>query len=218
MHGISRRIIANKGINYQPNYRINKNNRSMSVTTEPKNEDEIKKSVLISQSNDIFTNLALEDWYYRNYDFNNHHILLLWKNNPCVVIGRHQNPWLEANCRAINENKISLSRRNSGGGTVYHDLENLNLSFFTQKSRYNRRYNLEIITRALYREFMIETFINKRDDIVTGDDLKVSGTAAKLGRATAYHHCTLLGNADKTKLAFALQRKEVITNFHLFFL
>ncbi|CAB0044769.1 unnamed protein product [Trichogramma brassicae] len=60
-------------------------------------EEEIKKSVFISQSTDIYTNLALEDWFYRNYDFSKHHILLLWKNDPCVVIGRHQNPWLECN-------------------------------------------------------------------------------------------------------------------------
>lgn len=53
---------------------------------------EIKKSVFISQSHDIFTNLALEDWLYRNFDFTTHHILMLWSNDPCVVVGRHQNP------------------------------------------------------------------------------------------------------------------------------
>lgn len=55
-------------------------------------DDQIKKSVFISQSHDIFTNLALEDWLYRNFDFTTHHILMLWTNDPCVVIGRHQNP------------------------------------------------------------------------------------------------------------------------------
>lgn len=55
-------------------------------------DDEIKKSVFISQSHDIFTNLALEDWLYRNFDFTTHHVLMLWSNDPCVVIGRHQNP------------------------------------------------------------------------------------------------------------------------------
>lgn len=55
-------------------------------------DDEIKKSVFVSQSRDIFTNLALEDWIYRNFDFSKHHILMLWSNDPCVVVGRHQNP------------------------------------------------------------------------------------------------------------------------------
>lgn len=55
-------------------------------------DEEIKKSVFVSQSNNIFTNLALEDWLYRNFDFSKHHVLMLWSNDPCVVIGRHQNP------------------------------------------------------------------------------------------------------------------------------
>lgn len=79
------------------------------------NERQITKSVFISQSNDIFTNLALEDWIYKNNDFEKHHILLIWRNNPCVVIGRHQNPWLEANLEYLRSNGIELARRNSGG-------------------------------------------------------------------------------------------------------
>ena len=136
-------------------------------------EDAIKKSVFISQSTDIYTNLALEDWFYRNYDFTKHHVLLLWKNDPCVVIGRHQNPWVESNVAAMEQMGVSLARRNSGGGTVYHDAGNVNLSFFTKRERYNRRYNLEIMTRALYREWGLKTEINKREDIIVDGDFKV---------------------------------------------
>ncbi|XP_043276398.1 lipoyltransferase 1, mitochondrial isoform X2 [Venturia canescens] len=175
-------------------------------------EDDIKKSVFISQSTDIHTNLALEDWLYRNYDFTNHHVLLLWKNDPCVVIGRHQNPWVESNVSAVEEMGISLARRNSGGGTVYHDHGNVNLSFFTPRERYNRRYNLEIITRALYREWGLKAEINKREDIIVQGNFKVSGTAAKLGRPNAYHHCTLLVGVDKSLLSTALEKKEIQTD------
>lgn len=49
--------------------------------------NEIEKSVIISKSNDIYTNLALEDWYYKNWSSENKHLLMLWSNNPCVVIG-----------------------------------------------------------------------------------------------------------------------------------
>ncbi|XP_014206955.1 lipoyltransferase 1, mitochondrial [Copidosoma floridanum] len=171
-------------------------------------EEEIKKSVFISQSNDIFTNLALEDWIYRNYDLTKHHVLLLWKNNPCVVIGRHQNPWVECNVPAIERNEVALARRNSGGGTVYHDQGNLNLSFFTPRERYNRRYNLDIITRALFRECGLNAVVNEKDDIVVQNQFKVSGTAAKLGRPNAYHHCTLLVNASKRALRLALKKVE----------
>lgn len=137
-------------------------------------EDQIQKSVFISQSTDIHRNLALEDWFYRNFNFRNHHLLLLWKNDPCVVIGRHQNPWIEANVQGVENNGIALARRNSGGGTVYHDSGNLNLSFFTPKERYNRRYNLDIITRAIYREWGLKATINKKEDIVVQNEFKVS--------------------------------------------
>lgn len=130
-----------------------------------KGQNEIKKSVFISQSYDVFTNLALEDWIYRNYDFTNHHILMLWANDPCVVIGRHQNPFMEANVSNLINNGVSLARRNSGGGAVFHDRGNLNCTFFTNRDRYSRNYNLNIITRALFREWAITTEISSRDDI-----------------------------------------------------
>ncbi|CAH1103532.1 unnamed protein product [Psylliodes chrysocephalus] len=187
--------------------RINKNSYS---TASSRNEN-IKKSVFISQSKDIYTNLALEDWLYKNFDFKNHHVLMLWQNDPCVVIGRHQNPWLEANVTQlplIGEQGVQLARRNSGGGTVYHDNGNLNLTFFTPREQYNRKYNLEIISRSLFREYDMKVDITPREDLVIRNNKQISGTAAKLGRTAAYHHCTLLVNVNKMDLSLALQKLE----------
>lgn len=125
----------------------------------------IKKSVFISQSYDVFTNLALEDWIYKNYNFEKHHVLMLWANDPCVVIGRHQNPFSEANVSQLMANGVTMVRRNSGGGAVFHDRGNLNCTFFSSRDRYNRDYNLNIITRALFREWGINAEISPRDDI-----------------------------------------------------
>lgn len=128
---------------------------------------DIKKSVFISQSNDIYTNLALEDWIYTNFNLTNHHILMLWSNNPTVVVGRHQNPFTEMNIKYLKANNIEYARRNSGGGTVYHDRGNLNCTFFTPREHYDRKYNLNLITRALYREWGIKADIRSpADDIV----------------------------------------------------
>jgi len=183
----------------------NKNVRQQKIHND---ESKIQKSVFISQSDDIYTNLALEDWMYKNFDFTNHHVMLLWRNSPSVVVGRHQNPWLEANCGLLVEQGIQLARRNSGGGTVYHDAGNLNLTFFTPRERYNRRHNLEIISTALHREWGLQTEINKKEDIVINDMYKISGTASKLGRPNSYHHCTLLVDVNKNCLSEALHKYE----------
>lgn len=140
----------------------------------------ITKSVFISQSTDVFVNLALEHWLYRNFDFSKHHVLLLWRNDSCVVFGRHQNPWLECNVQAAEKAGIALARRNSGGGTVYHDNGNLNLTFFSSRERYNRKYNLNIITNALFRQWGLKSVINKRDDILVNGDCKVFFNATYL--------------------------------------
>lgn len=136
-------------------------------------DSSIRKSVFVSQSTDVFINLAFEDWLYRNYDFSNHHVLFLWRNDSCVVFGRHQNPWMECNVQLAKKRGITLARRNSGGGTVYHDNGNLNLSFFTPRGGYNRKHNLLIITKALFREWRLESVVNKREDIVVDGDYKV---------------------------------------------
>lgn len=150
------------------NYSTSKTTTPSSTTTGPYNDDDdpIRKSVFISQSYDVFTNLALEDWIYKNYDFGNHHVLMLWLNDPCVVIGRHQNPFNETNVSQLTAAGVALARRNSGGGTVYHDRNNLNCTFFTPRERYDRKYNLSLITRAIYREYGIDTEISPRDDIL----------------------------------------------------
>lgn len=162
-------------------------------------EEEIKKSVFISQSHDVFSNLALEDWIYRNMDLTKHHILMLWQNSATVVVGRHQNPWLEANPQVLADRGIEIARRNSGGGTVYHDNGNLNLTFFTARDVYNRRRNLDLVSRALFREFNLCSQVNAREDIVVNGN-KISGTASKLGNPNAYHHCTILVDVDRTNL------------------
>ncbi|KAK7861686.1 hypothetical protein R5R35_005357 [Gryllus longicercus] len=189
---------------------------SASTTDKEKSKNPIQKSVFISQSTDIFTNLALEDWMYRNFNFNNHHVLLMWRNSPCVVIGRHQNPWVETNTTNVAHQGMEIARRNSGGGTVYHDRGNLNLTFFTKREEYNRRNNLEIVSRALFREWGIESVITPREDIVVKNTYKqqISGTAAKLGRPNAYHHCTLLVDVNKVALRQSLHKddKGIVTN------
>ena len=51
---------------------------------------------------------------------------------------RNQNPWREIDFSAIKKNQIQLVRRNSGGGTVYHDEGNLNYCFMMPRNEFDR--------------------------------------------------------------------------------
>ncbi|KAF2367067.1 Biotinyl protein ligase (BPL) and lipoyl protein ligase (LPL) catalytic domain [Trinorchestia longiramus] len=163
------------------------------------------KVVFISQSTDVFSNLALETWLYSRWSFESKRLLFLYRNAPCVVIGRHQNPFVEANLAYLESAHVPVVRRQSGGGTVYHDLGNLNCCFFTERKSYNRRWNLDLMSRTLQSNFGLPVTVNSRDDLMLNEKLKVSGSAAKLGSTTAYHHCTLLVNSDRLQLSLALK-------------
>lgn len=153
--------------------------------------------VIVSNSNCPYENLAYEDHLYENVKLSDaDKVLYIWRNKKAIVIGRHQNPWKEVNLDKMEGKGISLCRRMSGGGTVYHDLGNVNFTFFTSKKNYDRKSNLDFIINTLMKDFNIDLKRNEKDDIIFENQYKVSGTAAKLGLKNCYHHCTLLCNTD----------------------
>lgn len=164
--------------------------------------DNTRASALVSTSRCIYRNLALEQWLYENATFPpaSPGLLLMWWNGPAVVIGRHQNPWVECSLAAAARLGVALARRNSGGGTVYHDAGNLNCCFMGHKLRHNRKANLHFIADALNDAWGVQATVTSRDDVLVQDAFKISGTAAKIGHGKAYHHCTLLVDVNTTAL------------------
>ena len=144
-----------------------------------------------------FRNLATEDWLFR-YALSEQPILLLYVNDPCVVIGRGQNPWRECDIDLLEQQDIPLLRRQSGGGTVFHDRGNLNFSFLMPKALYNKKQHLIVIQQAL-ASLDIAVEINERHDLVAWHNnqwCKLSGSAFRERKDTAFHHGTLLANSD----------------------
>lgn len=154
--------------------------------------------LLVSQSLSIFDNLALEDFIFEHLQSFARGLcpssfacvaspnpllatyLLIWKSSPSVVIGRHQNVFSECDLSHANKHGVVIARRKSGGGTVFHDHGNINLSFiigrpleFSPAShRYqlvNRQANLRIVKDAIisrWPHLEPHLTISKRDDVL----------------------------------------------------
>lgn len=162
--------------------------------------------VLISDTFDPWFNIATEDWIFRDMltdaEIETTKILFLWRNDNTVVIGRFQNPWTECNTQKMEEDKIVLARRQSGGGAVFHDLGNTNFTFLSGKASFDKAANNKIITNAI-NSFGLNSIPSGRNDLLvnTADgEKKISGSAFKETKDRSFHHGTLLINTDMTKL------------------
>lgn len=158
-------------------------------------------NVYIATSHDPFYNLAVENWLFREM-LTDTPILYLWQNAPSVIIGRAQNPWRECNIDALNNDNIAIVRRQSGGGTVYHDLGNVNYTIMSKSQDYDKKANLELIVNAL-KSCGINAHASERNDILVTHaniDYKISGSAFRETKDKSFHHGTLLINADTSKL------------------
>lgn len=87
---------------------------------------------IINHSNDTAFNIALEEYAFKHL-LDEDQIFLLWINKPSIIVGRHQNTIEEINRDYVRENGIEVVRRISGGGAVYHDLNNLNYTIISKE-------------------------------------------------------------------------------------
>lgn len=161
-----------------------------------------KIKVFLSDSFNPHLNLATEEWIFHNLDPSTQ-ILFLWRNEETVVVGRNQNPWSECNLTKMKDDKVHLARRTTGGGAVFHDLGNTNFTFLSPKDGYKRENNIHIILQAL-KTFGIQGEASGRNDLLIPFDdgpRKFSGSAYREKNDRAFHHGTLLLNADLTRLA-----------------
>lgn len=168
-----------------------------------------KIRVLFSDTYNPWFNLATENWIFRDMDPETA-VLFLWRNQETVVIGRFQNPWIECNTKKMEEDNVLLTRRQSGGGAVFHDLGNTNFTFLNGKAAYDKARNNSIITKAIAK-YDINAYASGRNDIlVDGSDgaRKISGSAFKENQDRCFHHGTLLINANLSRLAEYLRPDE----------
>ena len=156
------------------------------------------------KSTDPFFNLALEEILLKN---RKEEFLILGINDPSVVIGKHQVPHRETNTRFITENNIPVIRRISGGGTVFHDLGNLNFSFIMQSEAGKqvdfRKYTLPVL--SFLTTLGVDAKFEGKNDLKV-DGLKISGNAEHIHHNRVLHHGTLLFEASLDILRNSLRK------------
>ena len=156
----------------------------------------------INQSTDPYYNLAFEEYIFRTV--REEDVFLVWQNSPCVVAGSGQNLCREVRPALLRRLGIPMLRRVSGGGTVYHDLGNVNYSLITaQEGPTDYEKSLAPIVAALNRTGVPAS---RRGvcDLAVGEK-KISGSAQRSADGRLLHHGTLLFDTDPDMVAGALR-------------
>ena len=140
-------------------------------------------------SHDPFYNQAFEEFVFQT--FREDDVFLLWQNSPAVIVGSFQNICREVHVETLRRLSIPIVRRMSGGGTVYHDLGNVNYTYITRQEGlvdYDRC--LQPVIDAL-NDIGVPARKNRTCDIAIGDR-KISGSAQRAAGGRILHHGTLL--------------------------
>ena len=141
-------------------------------------------------------------------------ILRFWQNSPCVVIGKFQKEEYEVNLEYIKRKNIPVFRRFTGGGTVYHDQGNLNITFCKEKenilfSKYilqEARGITEIILKAI-KEFCKNCEIEERNSIFL-EEKKILGSAVAQKNNKFFYHASLLISSNLKELKRVIKWEE----------
>ncbi len=145
-------------------------------------------------STDPYFNIASEEYLIRNTE---EPIFMLWQNRESVIVGKHQNPLREVNLKYTSDHQIPVVRRISGGGTVYHDLGNLNYSFIDFGKAEHlvnfAKYSKPIL--QLLHQLHINAHLSGKSDLKIKDK-KFSGNASHVYKNRVLHHGTLLFNSN----------------------
>ncbi|MBR3304890.1 MAG: lipoate--protein ligase [Clostridia bacterium] len=165
----------------------------------------MKIRTYVSDSNNAWHNLAVDEFLLNSVG-KDEIILYLYINSDSVIIGKNQNAWKECNIESMNRDGVKLVRRITGGGAVFHDLNNLNFSFISSKDLYDVKRQFGVILKALESVGLKAEFSSRNDLTINGR--KFSGNAFCEKKHASQHHGTLLINTDLSRLSDYLNVSE----------
>jgi len=159
--------------------------------------------IFLPETTRPYYHIAAEEYLLRNY---REDICIFWRSEPSLVVGKHQNALAEVNYAWLWKNRVPLVRRISGGGTVYHDMGNVNFTFIQNGSEGHlidfARYTRPIV-KALQNLGLDVKLEGKNDLRLNG--FKISGNAGHVYKKRVLHHGTLLYDTGLDQLRQALQ-------------
>ena len=161
-----------------------------------------------SRSHDPQENLELEE----SLCALGRNVFMLWRNKPSVIVGRFVNIDEEVNSDFALSHGIPIVRRKSGGGSVYHDLGNVNYTFIMRDSR---TLTLEHFSRKMIcvlSSLGLNAELTFRHNDILADGLKVSGAAQYRHNGVLLHHGTLLFEAELEVIPQVLRRSGRVAN------
>lgn len=134
-------------------------------------------------------------------------ILFFYRNTPAVIIGKHQIHNLEVNIPYSIKEQIPVIRRISGGGSVFHDTNNINYCILTssEKAWVDFKKFTQPLIRHLF-EMGESPELRSRSDIRLKGK-KISGNASHIFKNRVLHHGSILFATDLTKLTESLKNK-----------
>ena len=157
---------------------------------------------------DPYYNMACDEYILTKLDLGED-ILTLWRNDNAIIIGKNQNAFEEVNAAYVDEHDIKVCRRVTGGGAVYHDLNNLNFSLFIDLKDSSKLDDINFFVLPVVKalsELGINAEVKGRNDI-TIDGRKFSGLAQRIHKDKLLFHGTLMFDVDVTILSKCLNVK-----------
>lgn len=158
---------------------------------------------ILNNNTSPYFNLALEEYILKEFS---QECFMLWQNSPSIIVGKNQNTLSEINIDYVKEHNIPVVRRLSGGGTVFHDLGNLNFTFIINDTENSfvdfKKFTLPII--EVLRKLSVNAEMSGRNDL-TIDGRKFSGNAQYKFKNRLLHHGTLLFTSNISDLVAALK-------------
>jgi len=136
--------------------------------------------------------------------------LRIWRNDRSVILGCNSNVQDEVNMQVCKRIGITVLRRTSGGGAVYHDLGNINYSVIMKEKHVNPNHDIldvygefaKAILNGLALLNVKAEFQHPNSILLNGK--KISGMAQHRFYTVILFHGTLLVDSDLELLSSAL--------------